>query len=355
MRGMLVALSVAAPLLGSGCIDAVVAPDRTLPEQRGTQVGIAGGVDEGTAFAWAADGGSIFYRSSGDAPSLAVIDVAAGAPVGLVSAWAGHRDIRPAPDGRSLYFVADTGSAGVPIVFRLPLTEGAPVGLGRTVGDTATRQSDGSAVLPTPRPDTAALVVAPDSVVLDGPAQRVFIADGCERLVAFSPEGSLLLCQRTTGASAVYRILDVPAASFTSVPVVGPDDGEPLAIAWSAEGIRTLFLGASGFGIHDVTTAASRTVAPPPDHGFVAGATYAALSADGQLAAYWVHTCVDPGGPGECALGQSVLHVVDLVTLEDRVAAVVTAATAASRVAFAPDAAQLAYVIEGTLYRVPVP
>lgn len=354
MRGTRLALSLAVPLLSGGCIDAVTAPDRELPERRGTQVSAAEGVDPRAAFAWSADGTAIYYRSSAPA-TLAVVDVAPGAPVALVSADSTYRDIRPAPDGRTLYFVADTGAAAIPVVFRLPLPDGAPVALGRTNDTEAERAADGWAVLPTPRPDTAALVVDPDSVVLDGPELRTFVEEGCERLVVFSPDGGRVLCLRNPGATAQYRILDLDGGALSPVDIAAAADEHPLAVAWTAGGILAFVLGDAGFGVHDVTSGETTTVAPRPGSAYIADATHAALSEDGRYGAFWVHTCVDPGASGECARGQSVLHVVDLITLDDRVAAVATGTSAGNRIAFSPDGSQLAYVFEGTLYRVPVP
>lgn len=354
MRGTRLALSLTVALLGGGCIDAVTAPDRELPERRGTQVSEADGVDPRAAFAWSADGSAIYYRSSSPA-ALTVVDVAPGAPIALASADSAYRDIRTSPDGRTLYFVADTGAAAIPVAFRLPPGDGAPVALGRTNDTEAERTADGWAVLPTPRPDTAALIVDPDSVVLDGPELRAFVADGCERLVVFSPDGGRVLCLRNPGATAQYRILDLDGGTLSSITLTAADDEQPLAVAWTAGGILAFVLGNAGFGVYDVTAGTTTTVAPRPGSAYIADATHAALSTDGRYGAYWVHTCVDPGASGECARGQSVLHAVDLITLDDRVAAVATGTSAGNRIAFSPDGSQLAYVFEGTLYRAPLP
>lgn len=355
MRGTLAALSFLVPLLAGGCIDAVTSPDRELPELRGTQIGAAGGVSAGAGIEWAADGSALFFRSTADPATLGVVDAAGGPPVGLVSAWSGYRDLRTAADGRALYFVADTGAAEVPVVFRLPLTEGAPVALGPTTDEDARTPAEGSAVLPTPRSDTAALIVGPDSVFLDGPGIRRFIEDGCERLIDFEPGGERVLCLRTTGASSTYRILDFADGSLATVSVTGEEDGAPLDIVWTGSGIVTLFLGEGGYGVHEVATGESRILAPPPEHGFVSDPVHAALSRDGRKAAFWRHTCLDAGVPGECARGQSRLHIVDVATGASTLAAVATGATAGSRLAFSSDGSKLAYVFEATLYMVPVP
>ncbi len=335
----------------AACVKDTLSPVPELTENRGTQLATGEGVSLLLEFAWSADGAAIFYQPDVANPQLKRVPLAGGSPPAVDGPRDEYLDLRAARDG-ALYFLADVGSDGRRTAYRLR-TSGPAQPLGRTRAGVGGRPADGVLVLPSPVAGTAAVLIAPDSVFLDGPTQRRFLTTGCERLIVFSPDGGSLLCRRGSGASVLFGIIDVAAGSLRNAAILGPADGTPQMIRWEETGIQVVFFDFGGYFLRDVTALTTTQLWSVPGTGAVLDFDNTAWSDDGRYIAFWVHNCIDRDGLA-CRRGQSVLHVVNRNTREDRVAAVAKGAVGGQFMAFSPDNRRIAYTFEKAIFHAPI-
>lgn len=342
MRRSILRAASCAALGAAACISEISAPSPELPEDRGTIV--AQGVSGEHAFAWAPDGQTLFAVSNDAEPVLLAVPIAGGA-VTLDGPRGDYADLSATID--AVQFAARDGTTWQ--AWRLPRAAGEAVALGTTPGGTAA----GVRILPAPFSDSAAVVIAPDSLYMVTPEGGRFVAAGCERLVTFSPEADRLLCSRGAAETRTFSIVDMTAGTLSAITLLPTSEGTPRAIAWPAEGLRVLYGSEAGWSIRDVQANTSTLVYSRERPSTALDLQFAAWSPDGRRVAFWTHDCL-AGGSGTCDRGQSVIRIVDVVTAQVAIVAVVIAAeSGAATLAFSPDGAAIAYVFGDALAVVP--
>jgi len=324
-----------------------------LPENRGTQVQTgAAPVSPFSPLAWSPDGSEIFFQTDSTPGRLMAASL-----TGTVRQLDGPRDayldVAVSADGASLYFAADLRQ-GRRSVYRLPLPAGtAQVVTAQSSGVLASFQSDGWLALPAPAGSAVAYTALPDSIKLLIPetGERRFLAQGCERIVAFSPDGLRILCQTGGGGAGAYSVVDVPSRVIQQVLILPVQDTRALFVNWNASGVRVVYETPIGLALWDVTRQASTVNwSLPLRAGLVLDRQNGDWSNDGTRVGIWLHECLRTQGLSRCLEGQSLLYVLDPSNGRSALAAVARGAEGATTMAFSPDGTRVAYIFDGKIY-----
>lgn len=352
MKKLLGKLLVSTTLLACACVRDATMPVAELPENRGTQLTAGDEVALFGEFSWSADGQSIYYQTEAEGRELKVISLAGGEAQVVDGPRDEYVDLRPAASG-AVYFLA-TQQSSRRTAYRLPAGGGAATPIGRTVNSRAAQPAQGTLLLPSPVTDSAAVVIAPDSLFFAGAEEKRFIRRGCDRLIAFSPAGDELLCLRGATTDTRHNISNLETGNSESVTLLTAEEGILLMVNWTVtDGIEVFYYGAGGLRIKRLSTGESALVWALPRDNPVVDFEHMAWSADGAAVAFWTHVCIDRSTPSRCPRGQSLLHVVDRSNNTDRVVAVATGAVGGQAMAFSRDGTRIAYVFDGGIYHVP--
>jgi len=343
-------LSLLVMLLLAACVRDILAPLPTLPESRGTQVVTGDSVALYGEFGWSADGRSIFFQPDTSEAALMVAPIEGGEPAQVDEVRDSYRDVHASADGSALFFTADEDD-DLRTVYRLPLGGGTAQAIGTTRAEVAILPSEGSLVLPAPSGDSAAVVIAPDSLFLIGTAGRRYVAE-CDRLLVFSPAGDAILCRRGSGENVQFGMVSLATGIVELVDATGPEDTPPSMLNWTAAGLEVLYSSASGLFIRNVDSGATTQVWTMPRTRVFTDPRYMAWTTDGATIAFWTHLCLDRSGAAVCARGQSQLHLIDRTGATDRIVAVAEGAVGGQYLAFSRDGARIAYVFEKGIYHV---
>jgi len=344
-------LAVAA-LLSCACVRDTTMPVAEAPENRGTQLATGEDVTLFGEFGWSADGQSIYYQPDIADPPLKLISLAGGAPQAVDEPRDEYVDLRPAPGGAAIYFLANERSSRR-TAYRLP-----PGGTATVIGITGTARAaipaQGTLLLPSPVTDSAAVMIAPDSLFMAGAEGRRFISRTCDRLIAFSPAGDQLLCQRGATTATGHSIINLTTGDARQQTLLTESEGSLLMVSWTgAEGLEVFYYGSGAYSIKDVFAGETTLVWTRPHAATVIDFEHMAWSADAAAVAFWTHVCLDRSTAAGCERGQSLLHVIDRANFTDRVVAVATGTIGGQSMAFSSDGARIAYVFEKGIYHVP--
>ncbi len=338
----------------AACGDNITETGTGLPENRGTEIVANVPISPFTELAWSADGTEVYFQSTGpDGSRLHAAPIQGGAARLLDGPRDGYVDLTVSPEGTWLYFAADLRS-GIRTLYRLNLSGGpAQVMAERTPGRVAQTRADGSLVLPSTNGQTAVFIVAPDSVFTLNAAtgQRNHVTNGCERVVAQSPDLRTVLCVTASG-SAAYLFVDLLTRAVTSTTVLPLSEGVPQMIRWDAAGLLVAYQTPVGLHIWTVQSSTGNLVFPlPPRGGLLLDARNSVWSRDGRRIAFWIHECLRRRGISGCEEGQSILYVVDRVAGTSGIVAVARGEEGGQWMALSTDAASVAYWFDGRLYR----
>lgn len=206
---------------------------------------------------------------------------------------------------------------------------------------------DGSPVLAGRVSDRIAFVADPDSLyLLEGSVVR-FVARGCRTLFDFSPDDSSLLCGADPGRFG--GLVTVDLGSGLAIP-----RGHPAlqyvwgGFRWGEDGIEHI----SFEGIVSLDAGSARSTNWTATTG-ESSTPYVAWSADGRSIAHVTRFCAQTEGILGCARTQFLFHVWKAEWSEWRRVAVQELTPTSSgfvKLAFSPDAAHLAYAMNGGLY-----
>lgn len=348
-------LLVTATLLMCACVRDATMPVAESAENRGTQLATGEDVALFGEFGWSADGQSIYYQPDIGDPPLKLISLAGGAPQVVDEPRDEYVDLRTAPSGAAIYFLANEQSSRR-TAYRLPPGGGAATVIGNTVTTRAARVAQGTLLLPSPVTDSVAVIIAPDSLFLAGAEGRRFISrNSCDRLIVFSPAGDALLCQRGSTAATGYNIVNLATGDANPQTLLTESEGLLLMVNWSAaESLEVFYFGSGAYRVKDVFPPGEMSpIWTLPRANTVVDFEHMAWSADGSTFAFWTHVCLDRAINAGCARGQSLLHVIDRTSFTDRVVAVATGTVGGQSIAFSSDGTRIAYVFEKGIYHVP--
>ena len=233
--------------------------------------------------------------------------------------------------------------------------------------DTLTTQSsmrgtawpaDAQAVVSSASLQRVAYVAEPDSLYIYDPVLRetTFVRNGCEQVVAMSPDGDAVLCRivQTRG----YVAYDVPTGAVrTDIAIPADISAAAHEVRWTTAGIRVLFADAGHYTIYDQATDLRTPVGPEAVAPETLGLGATAWSADGNRIAFWHGYCARRTGE-QCSKAQAILLLYDAASGSVQRVAVHTLSASASQtggaLAFSPDGNSLYYVANAALFVVNV-
>jgi hypothetical protein len=201
-----------------------------------------------------------------------------------------------------------------------------------------------------------AYTALPDSINLLNPetGQRRLLARGCERVVAFSPDVSRLLCQTGGGGAGSYSIVELASGVIQPTLIIPVLDTRALFVNWNAGGIRVVYETPLGLALWNVAQQ-QNTVnwSIPVRSGIGLDRQNGDWSDDGNRIAIWLHECLRTQGLNRCLNGQSLLYVLNPGNGQSSLAAVAHGTEGGNAIAFSPDGTRVAYVFEGKIYHQP--
>lgn len=329
-------------------------PGVEVPEDRGTEV--VSGVATVSMLAWSPDASEIYFQSQ--VPSkLMAVNVASGATREIDGPRDDYPDIEASPDGQTIYFSADL-QGGARTVYSVPAAGGqaTPMTL-RSSAVVATRPADGNLALPSRDGSLVAFTALPDSILLTVVAtgERRHLGNGCERIIAFSPNNEDILCQTGSGGAGAHLVINIASGATEPLAVLPVIDTRALFMSWNANGIQTIYETPLGFELWDVSTQQRRlSWSLPQRQTITLDRLNGEWSPNGRLIAFWLHECIRRQGLSICLEGQSLLYVADTGNGRSALVAVAHGEEGGTAMAFSPDATQIAYVFENRIYTKPV-
>ena len=217
--------------------------------------------------------------------------------------------------------------------------------------------ADGVAAVGSADGSTVAIVGRPDSLYLLDPTtnERTFVRDGCDGVVAMSPDGGAVMClQRTTRTYIAYST----ATGAVRTDIVIPADVATRAheVRWFATGVRVLYAESGRYAIFDEATGQRVTLGDIIVAPSTLGLAQTAWSPDGGRVAFWQNYCAQKAGD-ECVKYQSFLMIHDQQLGGLRREAIHTLPTGVrtgAAVAFSVSGHKLYYVVGTDLYVIDV-
>lgn len=352
-RGAIAGASILLFLGGCEVRDPVFSGTTERDENRGTEIAGSQDVGVSSALFWSGDGRTIYFESGSGTVSLHEADIETGAVRALDGPRDDYVDPVTSPGGGALYFSTDRGNgrrntyasdgAGTPIL----LTDRAP-------GTNVLEQADGRLVLPSPDGDNVAFIVYPDSLYLFDIATAAsrFIATGCIRIVAYSPDRLRVMCRRDAEGDAGFGAVILADGSSAQLLIMPREVARLQVIHWDDDAIRTIYRTNTRFRFQNVDRDSTRTLwFPGPGSGLrVIDFFNYSWSQNGERFAFWTHECLQVNRVGNCEFGQSLLYVVDMHTNQGRTVAVAKGTRGGEQLALSPDGTQVVYVFDRRIW-----
>jgi hypothetical protein len=338
---MLSACSVTEPVAGSGS---------ELPERLGTALAGTDGFAIGSAMLWSGDGTELYFEAADG--SMRAVSVTQGV-TRTIDAPRTRADASAPSGGNAVYFVADR-EPGHARAYRAAggqlhlLTDRAPA-------TTALGGADGALVLGGPDDRLAAFIVAPDSLFVHdvGSGQSHYVRTGCVRVVAFAPQGDVLLCRLDGPRDQGYALVNLASSQATPVAALVGENGTMRLVRWDEDALRVLFTVNNRFRMRNVDGATSIQLWSPSTAAYLMRSLdflHYAWSADGTRFAFWTHECLEINRVGQCTQGQSVLYIIELKNNTGTMAAVVKGSRGGEQISLAPNGRAVAYAFNGRIY-----
>lgn len=322
-----------------------------LAENPGTIVSAASPIPWGAPLAWSADGRRVHFGLEDG--TLGAYDILTSQIAVLDGPRDEHAELVSAQAGDAVYFLADR-TGDVRSAYRLSAGGDALRITDRAPGSGPISRAHGHLVLGGPDDRLVAYINHPDSLFLYEieTGDRRFIASGCVRAVAFSPDNERVLCKRPAAeAYGVFRLADGSVVDVS----LQPAERESLLLRtrWSTEdSIHSLYRTQTRFRLRSTGSGNAYSLWLPLFREGVRATDFInwSWSADGRRFLFWSHECLKLDRVGGCEWGQSVLYAVDLTDNSGRPVAVVKGEEGAAQVAISPDGARVAFVFEGQLH-----
>ncbi|MGQ0703043.1 MAG: hypothetical protein ACT4PM_07935 [Gemmatimonadales bacterium] len=321
-------------------------PDESFPEIHGRLIGPAAGSGS-VKVRWSADGSLVTFVSS-DYSAAYAWEVSTGVSRLLYQAPQGGQifDVQFTSDGEDFYTLSGPG-----FFVRRHQTSGETVETYSYSGNFSPVL--GSALLIAPSQPTAAFVAGGRLYLIRRGAEPVVWGEGCDGLMAFSPDESEVVC--VTSPSVPRNLVIFPGPSMLNLPAEATT--WPVSVRWDETGIRILYWKVGSpvqLRLYQGSTGASATLATL---GALEFANYVfSWVREGTRVAYWTTYCAQTSGLFSCDKVQALLYVLDVESGMVRRVAVHTLERHAGRgLALSPDGSTLAYVVGGSLYVLEVP
>jgi len=344
---------VAAAAVIAGCIGDSITDSTVdaLPENRGTEVSTSVDVSPLAPIAWSADGTEIYFQTNEAQPRLMATSLS-GDTRALDGPRDGFFDLVASADGAYLYYIANL-RGGRRSLYRLPLPDGPAEVLADDVSPTLPlTPADGTLALTAPSGGAVAYTSLPDSTFLiDAAGERIVLGNGCERMVAFSPNGERLLCQIGGGGDGAYLDVEIATRTITPVVVSPAFDALLVFVNWDATGVRAFYETPNGLALWDVARqAVTLNASFPPRATIVLDRRNGEWSDDGNRVAFWLHECLRSQGLNTCLEGQSMLNILEPRNQRSSIVAVAHGTEGGGSMALSRAGDRVAYVFQRKLY-----
>jgi WD40 repeat protein len=204
----------------------------------------------------------------------------------------------------------------------------------------------------------AAFVEIPDRLhVVRRGGEPTLVGEGCAAVVAFSPDGSRVLCAAPLGAPATpgFQVFDIDTGAAEPLDIPPQIAAAARSVRWRTDGMQTLFWGNLRFEVYDHSTRSVRPLSPAAAYPETTDSWSASWSGDGRKAAYGNWYCAQAEGIFSCRHSQVFLYALDVATAASTRLAVHTLRDGGLQVALSPDGSLLAYTVNGGLYMLEVP
>jgi hypothetical protein len=333
--------------------DPISGPSVERPENLGVELAGSTGVTVASSLFWSPDGTEIYFEAGRPAWLRATV-VATGATRVVDGPRDDYIDASAAAGGAAVIFSANRANGRRTTYWLAAATGQITVLTNRAPGTDVANPSDGALVLGSPAGERAAYIVYPDSLFLFDAqtGDHRFVMFGCIRAIAFSPDGSRLLCRRDAEGDAGYGVVTLANGGVGDIVLVPAEVALLKLVRWDEDAIRTLYRTTTRFRVRTVEAGNATTIWwPGPGAGFrVLDFINYSWSLDGGRFAFWTHECLRLDRVGNCGYGQSLLHVVDMKSNTGQTVVVAKGTRGGEQVALSPDGRRVAYVFNARIF-----